>query len=110
MPDYQAAGSAPHSFRAECEFLMQANPTFLRNRGFASVARTGVGDYTLTLEFGTAAAGEGIYTQVIGTTARFAVVERVSGVSLRVRCFSDAGAAADGTSCQLFLTRIGVGS
>ena len=77
--------------------LSAGTPSMGANRGFSStITDNGVGDFSLTLDQAQAVQTAGcVIVQPQGTTAIIPVVEIVSATVLRIRLFTDAGAAVD---------------
>jgi hypothetical protein len=72
-------------------------PTFVINRGFSAISRTGAGDYTLTLETneGQSDANMQAYITVVGATPMITAVEHASATTLRVRGVTHDNMAAE---------------
>lgn len=72
-------------------------PTFLLNRGFASITRNGAGDYTLALETneGLADANKQTFLTVKGTVPLIVAVEDVDATNIRVRAVTHDNMASE---------------
>lgn len=83
---------------AACQLTAGVAPTFGFNRGFlAAITRTGLGDYTLTLDQGASLNSEaGVTATALSATSAMICVEPLAGnTQLRIRTFTGANAAAD---------------
>jgi hypothetical protein len=85
----------PPGLFADAEVVAQVGPIFNRNRGFASVVRNGVGDYSLTLSQPRIIAEHSVLVSCQSALSRLAVWDTVGSTIIRVRTFTDAGAAAE---------------
>jgi len=87
----------PNLNLAQASIVSGVGPTFLYNRGFASVVRNGAGDYTLTLESGGVDAAQcNIQCTSRGAVGLIFAVVHTSDTAKQILETSNAGAATDG--------------
>jgi len=82
---------------AACEVTGGVAPVFVTNRGFSAIARTGVGDYTLSPETNEvyADAVKLVFVTVKGVVPLLTSIEEEADGDIRIRAFDAAGMAAE---------------